>query len=581
MVGHTKWLKPTFVLFALAAELALNLPVSAAATSKARFRLWPSSARVMVQHEIQFSVRGSSPHSLRWYVNEVAGGNAAVGVISPAGLYTAPASVPRGGRVTVRVVQSNTSRVALAAVTIIYETQTGTPLRISNANPRYFENSEGLIFLTGSHTWNDLQDQGASDPPTPLDYNAYLDFLKSNNHNFTRLWAWDQPKSACDDTLFYTEPFPWVRSGPGLASDGKPKFNLREFNSAYFDRLRRRVQKAQNSGIFVDVMLFDGYGVIQCGSNDDGFPFYAQNNVNGIDAARGAASLRKTGSLRNFRNFPFYRRYFCRHEWVTGTDRAVVPVQEAYVAKVLETLNKFDNVLWEISNEAGANSRNWQQEMIGFIREYEAKLPKQHPIGFTFQQGTTCNGQTKTLFHSDADWISPGPDVDDYRAEKGGPKPNDGKKVTISDTDHLWGRGGSPLWVWESFMRGMNILYMDVPFSRDGVPSRTHDPVRQAMGDVLSLSRRLPLADLVPSLTACSTRFGMFDPGSEYICLAPAGGTFTLDLSAGGGAYFSVAWFDVSAHKSSVTKVRVRGGQKTSFTCPSGDNPCVLHVKRL
>ena len=66
--------------------------------------------------------------SLRWYVNEVAGGNATVGVISPAGLYTAPASVPQGGFPgTVRVAESNTSRAATAAMTIIYETQTGKP----------------------------------------------------------------------------------------------------------------------------------------------------------------------------------------------------------------------------------------------------------------------------------------------------------------------------------------------------------------------------------------------------------------------------------------------------------------------
>ena len=581
IVRHTKSVGPGFVLFALTAAMALNLPVNAHATSEVRLRLRPSSARIMVQREIQFSVRGSSSRSLRWYVNEVMGGNAAVGVISPAGLYTAPVSVPQGGRVTVRAVQSNTSRVATAAVTIIYETQTGTPLRRSKANPRYFENSGGLIFLTGSHTWNDLQEQGASDPPAALDYNAYIGFLKSNNHNFTRLWAWDQPKSACDDSPFYTEPFPWVRSGPGSASDGKPKFNLREFNSAYFDRLRRRVQQAQNSGIFVDVMLFDGFGVIACGSDDDGFPFYLRNNLNGVDAARGAASWRKTGSFSNFRDFPFFKRCFCQHEWVTGTNRAVVAVQKAYVAKVLETLNEFDNVVWEVANEAGANSTNWQREMIRFIREYEAKLPKQHPIGFTFQHGGTCSGETNTLLQSDADWISPGSDVGDYRGEKIGPVPNDGKKVIVTDTDHLWGSGGSPLWVWKSFMRGMNILYMDVPFSRDDVPSRTHDPVRQAMGDVLSFSRGLPLADLVPSVTACSTHFGMVDLGNELVCLAPAGGTFTLDLSAGGSAYFSVTWFDISARKSSAAKVPVRGGQETSFTCPSGDGPCVLHVKKL
>jgi hypothetical protein len=438
-----------------------------------------------------------------------------------------------------------------------------------------------LILLAGSHTWNDVQEQGASNPPATLDYNAYLAFLRSNNHNFTRLWAWDQPKSTCDDSPFYTEPFPWVRSGPGAASDGKPKFNLREFNPAYFNRLRRRVQQAQDNGIFVDVMLFDGYGVIKCGSGDDGFPFYSGNDVNGIDAARGPASWKRIGSFTNLRDFPFFSKYFCHHEWVTGTDQAVVAVQEAYVAKMLETLNEFDNVLWEVANEAGANSTSWQQEMIRFIREYEAKLPKQHPIGFTFQHSTTCNGQTKTLFQSDADWISPGSDVGDYRGENSGPTPNNGKKVIVSDTDHLWGIGGSPLWVWKSFMRGMNILYMDVPFSRVGAPYRTHDPVRQAMGDVLSFSRRMPLAHLVPSPGACSTEFGMVDRGNEYVCLAPASGTFTLDLSAARDTYFSVAWFDISARKSSAPDVRVRGGQETSFSCPSSDRPCVLHVKRL
>ena len=32
---------------------------------------------------------------------------------------------------------------------------------------------------------------------------------------------------------------------------------------------------------------------------------------------------------------------------------AVTPVQEAYVRKVLETLNSLDNVLYEIANEVG------------------------------------------------------------------------------------------------------------------------------------------------------------------------------------------------------------------------------------
>jgi hypothetical protein len=183
------------------------------------------------------------------------------------------------------------------------------------------------------------------------------------------------------------------------------------------------------------------------------------------------------------------------------------------------------------------------------------------------------------LFQSDADWISPGSDVGDYRGENSGPTPNDGKKVIVSDTDHLWGIGGSPLWVWKSFMRGMNILYMDVPFSRVGAPSRTHDPVRQAMGDVLSFSRRLPLAHMVPSLTTCSTGFGMLDPGNEYVCLAPAGSAFTLDLSATPGIDYSGEWIDISAPKRFPAPPVVSGGGKTSFSCPSPVDACVLHLR--
>ena len=108
-MGHyTKSMPFAIVLLTIVVALASSLPANARA--KANFELVPSSARIMVQREIQFSVRGSTSRSLRWYVNEVAGGNAAVGVISPAGLYTAPASVPQGGPVTVRVAESNTSR---------------------------------------------------------------------------------------------------------------------------------------------------------------------------------------------------------------------------------------------------------------------------------------------------------------------------------------------------------------------------------------------------------------------------------------------------------------------------------------
>jgi hypothetical protein len=59
------------------------------------------------------------------------------------------------------------------------------PLRLSAANSRYFADDLGnVVYLTGSHTWNNLQDWGSADPPSKFDYDKYLDFLVQHGHNF-------------------------------------------------------------------------------------------------------------------------------------------------------------------------------------------------------------------------------------------------------------------------------------------------------------------------------------------------------------------------------------------------------------
>ena len=53
--------------------------------------------------------------------------------------------------------------------------------------------------------------------------------------------------------------------------------------------------------------------------------------------------------------------------------------------KVIDTINEFDNVLYEISNENHPESTEWQYHMIKFIHDFEKDKPKQHPVGMTFQ----------------------------------------------------------------------------------------------------------------------------------------------------------------------------------------------------
>ena len=64
------------------------------------------------------------------------------------------------------------------------------PLRVHQKNPRYFDDGTGrAIYLTGSHTWYNFQDGGATNPPPVLDYDRYLEWMVCRNHNFFRLWV--------------------------------------------------------------------------------------------------------------------------------------------------------------------------------------------------------------------------------------------------------------------------------------------------------------------------------------------------------------------------------------------------------
>ena len=138
--------------------------------------------------------------------------------------------------------------------------QSKGPLKLNQSNPRYFTDGSGkAIYLTGSHNWKNLVEGGDADPPDAFDYQGYLNFLNNHNHNFIRLWAWRAPKNRGGTKFAYSLPQPWPRTGPGIALDGKPKFDLSRFNQLYFDRLRSRVVAARDKGIYVSVMLFEGW----------------------------------------------------------------------------------------------------------------------------------------------------------------------------------------------------------------------------------------------------------------------------------------------------------------------------------
>ena len=466
---------------------------------------------------------------------------------------------------------SNLLTIGLLSVATPCSAAAPGPLRVHPENPRYFtdrtKNPDGswkVVYLTGSHTWANLIDRGTSDPPPVFDFDGYLDFLKRHDHNFIRLWtrhvSWYQKYG---DEELHAAPLAWPRNGPGLALDGKPKFDLTKFNQDYFDRLRSRVKKAGEGGIYVSIMLFGGYQ--EAVANWTGNPFHRDNNASGIDGdANRDGSGDETQTLKTIR-------------------KDVAEVQRAYVRKVIDSVNDLDNVLFEVANEAVESSKDWQYDMIEFIHMVEATKSKQHPVGITAAYWT-LDETRRNVDASRAEWVS-------YQYEMKPPKGQeeldvndplvaDGRKVSIQDSDHWWVvplYGNAPFgseWVWKSFCRGHNPILMEhLPprsFVARDTPLTADDPgykaSRIAMGQTRRYAERINLAVMTPSKEIASTTYCLANAGKQYLVYLPNGGKVTVDLSAAKDD-LAVEWFDPVKNKA-VAASAIRGGARRELTAP-------------
>jgi hypothetical protein len=400
-------------------------------------------------------------------------------------------------------------------------------------------------------------------------------------------------------------PQPWPRSGPGSASDGKPKFDLATFDTAYFDRLRECVTAAGNEGIYVGVMLFDGWALHLSPAPDNvaGHPCYAANNINGI----------RITSIVDYQVLPLAP--------------GIQELQEAYIRQVVDTVHDLPNVLYEVANESSGggavdkqfaealgldnapewgDSTQWQYWVINFLKRYEQEMGyDQHPIGITMQFPVADQRKVNDpLFESPADWISPG--YDDEVFMGGGhplapgsspsrwfdnPPASEGRKVIITDTDHYAPGQGDALWAWKSFLRGHHPILMDFGLI-DGVkpaePSpeassyAAFEPARYAMGDTLRYAERMHLIAMTPRGDLTSTGYALANPGQEYLILQPdeTPEPFTVTLVAGS---YSVEWYSINSRRTvEAGQVTVARDESRHFTpLVAGAGPVVLYLKQV
>jgi hypothetical protein len=458
-------------------------------------------------------------------------------------------------------------------------------LRVSK-NPNYFADEKGNpLVLCGSQTWNTLQDWGSDGTVRSLDFEAFVSFLQSHGHNFTLLWFTELPIFRGLPTTensppdFTVDPFPWMRTGPGIATDGGLKFDLTKFNQSYFDRLRARVKALHKAGIYAGVYLFSGEWLLRFRCPIDGYPFSGPNNVNGIDDGyRGGPPSTGYGSVT-----------------MSGPNK-ITDLQDAYVRKVIDELNDLPNVLWIVSEEAPQKSTWWNAHLIAFIKSYEKRKPFQHPVGYAMPEYPPDS----VVYNSDADWVAP---MAWLSPEKSCGTGNPACKVNINDSDHsyweMW--NDSPQmnrnFAWENFMNGNQVLFMDpylVYYPRQlrnlcvnpnhGIgsgPDTRWDNFRDNLGYILKYSRKLNLAMVAPHHDLSSTGFCLAQTpsaGAEYLVYAPAGGSFRVNLSAMPGTrMLAVEWFN-PASGTTIMQSPVPAGSLAQAFHPPFNGDAILYL---
>ncbi|MBC8004560.1 MAG: hypothetical protein H7X84_03715 [Verrucomicrobia bacterium] len=233
------------------------------------------------------------------------------------------------------------------------------PISLHPDNSHYFlyKGKPTVLITSGEH-------YGAVMNPD-FDYNVYLKTLEKDGLNLTRTMtgAYFEPPGAFNIASNTMGPdpqkylCPWKRASDGI------RFDLNQWNEAYFERLKDFIGQAQKHGVIVELALFcpfyeDTQWVLS--------PFNIKNNVN------------------NLGNIPRTDVY------TLDKNKGLLDIQEKMVRRIVEELKAFPNLMYEISNEPyfGGITLEWQEYISKVIADAEKLFEYKHLITQNIANGS-------------------------------------------------------------------------------------------------------------------------------------------------------------------------------------------------
>lgn len=228
---------------------------------------------------------------------------------------------------------------------------------VDRTNPHYYDyQGKPTLLITSAEHYGGVIN-------LDFDYVKYFDALHKYGLNYTRIYPGylfePMGKFLRGNTLGVKPArliLPWARSSqPGYLLSGN-KFDLDHWDPQYFARLKDFIAQAAQRGIVVEICLFNA----QYSDTWPLSPLYYENNIEGV----GKDDFRDAETLR---------------------DPVLVEREAAYIRKIVEESNEFDNVILEVCDEPSLwtpiqEAGPWVGHMLEVTHAAEANLPKKHLI---------------------------------------------------------------------------------------------------------------------------------------------------------------------------------------------------------
>ena len=457
-------------------------------------------------------------------------------------------------------------------------------LQLHPKNPHYFQfKGEPLIIIGSAEHYGAVMN-------LDFDYTTYLQTLGSEGLNHTRIFTGAYLEKQGDfgikkNTMAPAEGraiLPWKRSTePGYALGGN-KFDLTQWDEAYFARLRDFMKLAGNNEVIVEVCLFSShYG--------GGWNYSALNPKNNVNDTP-ELTAKEVNTLNN---------------------GGLLAWQEAYVRKLVRELNGFGHFYFEIQNEPWSDqtdivftrndygsspwtdkiqvvaqtANDWQRRVASWIKDEESKLPNQHLI----------SQNISNFYYPITD---PDPQIDIFNFHYAYPRSVTenyylNKVIGLNETgfaggaDHTYRRQ-----VWQFVMAGGALFsHLDYSFSvgaEDGQDTTYESPgggspeLRKQFGvlktfmeaqNFVSLRPDAAVVNAAPGATTLSMTNGQDKWIVYWESLAVKNYDLNLNLPAG---TYTAEWTDTASGKK-LTSINFTGGH---VKVPEGNADKVLVVRK-